>query len=82
VDESGFIWAQKCYPYSADEYPENAQYRIISPQGEYLGTTTRPVASGTVSRGHFLTIQTNQQSGKRELIVYRIHSALRGFKYP
>lgn len=82
VDESGYIWAQKPYPYTVDEYPESSKYLIFSPEGEYLGTTVCPAERGMVSRGHFLSIQRNVQTERQDLIVYRIIPAVDGLKYP
>lgn len=82
VDESGFIWAQKPYPSTVDEYPESSEYLIFSPDGEYLGITIRPATGGTISRGHILSIQRNAQTGSQDLIVYRIHPTVPGLKYP
>ena len=82
VDEAGFIWAQKPYPYNADEYPESSEYLIFSPEGEYLGVTICPAERGMVSRGYFLSIQRNVQTETQNLIVYRIIPAVDGLKYP
>jgi hypothetical protein len=82
VDEAGFIWAQKPYPYYADEYPESSEYLIFSPEGEYLGVTICPAERGMISRGHFLSIQRNVQTETQDLIVYRIIPAVDGLKYP
>lgn len=81
VDEAGFIWAQKPYPYYLDEYPERSTYLIFSPEGEYLGITVVPTNSGTVSRDHFLAIQWDEETGTSQLIVYRITAAVAGLQY-
>ncbi len=81
VDEAGFIWAQKPYPYNLHEYPERSTYLIFSSEGEYLGITVVPTNSGTVSRGHFLAIRWDEETGTSQLIVYKIHSAVRGLGY-
>jgi len=81
VDEAGFIWAQKPYPYYLDEYPERSTYLIFSPEGEYLGITIVPTNSGTVSRGHFLATRWDEETGTTRLIVYRITPAVTGLEY-
>ena len=81
VDDSGFIWAQKPYPYYLDEYPERSTFFIFSPEGEYLGNTVYPTESGTVSRGHFLSIQRDEETELPSLVVYKIHPAVRGLTY-
>jgi hypothetical protein len=82
VDESGFIWAQKPYPYYLDEYPERSIYKIISPEGEYLGETVVPAVTGWVSRGHYLSLQQDEETGLPILTVYRIRPAVPGLDYP
>ncbi|MFC1529104.1 6-bladed beta-propeller [Gemmatimonadota bacterium] len=81
VDEAGFIWARKPHAYYMDEYPAGSTYLIFSPEGEYLGDTLLPTGSGTVSRGHFLAIRRDADTGVTRLVVYRIHSAVSGLSY-
>ncbi len=81
VDDAGFIWAQKPYPYYLDEYPEGSTFLIFSPEGEYLGITVVPTVWGTVSRGHFLSIDSDKETGLSIPNVYKIHPAVRGLIY-
>ena len=82
VDESGYIWAQKPYPYYLDEYPERSTYLIFSPEGEYFGMTVVPTTSGFISKGHFLSILWDEETGAPSLSVYKIHPAVQGLEYP
>jgi len=82
LDEYGYIWAQE--PTVVYHRPENGQLsRVFSPDGEYLGTTLCDgLIGGRPSRGHYLTIIRDPESGERVPTVYRIHPAVRGLKYP
>ena len=62
--------------------PIPADYRVFSPEGEYLGDTEWIAAEATVSRGHLLSVQENEETGELDLIVYQIRPAVSGLKYP
>ena len=81
VDDAGFIWAQKPYPYYLDEYPEGSTFLIFSPEGEYLGITVLPTDWGTISRGHFLSIDSDEETGLPIPTVYRMHPTVSGLDY-
>lgn len=81
VDDAGFIWAQKPHPYYLDQYPERSTFLIFSPAGEYLGITVLPTVWGTISRGHFLSNQSDEETGLPVLTVFKIHPAVRGLNY-
>jgi len=57
-------------------------FRVISPEGEYLGDTKWPIPDGSLSRGHFLTVRYDEETGEEFFEVYRIESNSRGFIYP
>jgi len=85
VDDHGYIWLQESLP----AWPFNpvgvkpVVYRLLSPEGEYLGNTHRPVAvSGQVVRGYYLALVNDEEMGMAVPTVYRISSAIRGFNYP
>ena len=83
-DEDGYIWAMRAaniFARSPDS-PISAIYRVFSPEGEYLGETEWIATEATVSRGHLLTVQENEETGELELIVYQIRPTVEGLKYP
>ncbi len=86
VDESGYIWAGE--PTGSYLSPVHLRkWRLLSPQGEYLGDTFFPEvsgsgASGVPSRGHLLMSWEDEESGAPVIAVFRIRSAIRGFNYP
>ncbi|MFC1529149.1 hypothetical protein ACFL6R_00350 [Gemmatimonadota bacterium] len=85
VDDHGYIWLQESLPVWPFD-PAGAEtvvYRLLSPEGEYLGDTHRPMAvNGQVVRGYFLALVNDEELGTAVPVVYRISSAVRGFKYP
>ena len=83
-DEDGYIWAMRAaniFARSPDS-PISTIYRVFSPEGEYLGETEWIATEATVSRGHLLTVQENEETGELELIVYQIRPTVEGLKYP
>jgi hypothetical protein len=83
-DDYGYIWAmypKNLFAYSPDS-PPTSSFRVFSPEGEYLGDTEWIATDATVSRGHLLTTQENEETGELDLIVYRINSVAEDFKYP
>ncbi len=85
VDDKGFIWLQTASP--AFPFQLNGispiHYRVLSPEGEYLGITQRPRAtSGQIVRGHFLAIVPDLETGEMVPTVYRIRPAIEGLDYP
>jgi hypothetical protein len=82
IDEYGYIWAGE--PIIMYLLPEEGRlFRVFSPEGEYLGTTLwEEHLWGRASRGHFLTIVRDPDSGESVPTVYRIRPAVRGLKYP
>ena len=69
-------------------------YRIVSPEGEYLGLTRLPAAENitgnvqplslpiSVAHGHYMGITWDVETGERHLHVYRLKPAATGFVYP
>lgn len=55
-------------------------FLVLSPEGEFLGTTTMPDA-GSVSRGHLLTMAEDPETGEHLPTVYRIRAAVPGLGY-
>jgi len=83
VDDLGYYWLRYHPDYNAPaEERSNAPYRVLSPEGEYLGDTVWPETNGRVSRGHFLTFHEDVETGLRAPVVYRIRPAVAGLEYP
>lgn len=83
VDIAGYIWLQVPEIYNAASESRGRRYRVLSPEGEYLGDTRWPEwMSGRVVRDLLLSKQLNEETGEAIPTVYRISSAIRGFNYP
>jgi hypothetical protein len=81
TDDYGYIWL--LYPTQYRLLEETGfVFRVISPEGEYLGDTKWPIPDGSLSRGHFLTVRYDEETGEQFIEVYRIESNSRGFIYP
>lgn len=79
VDEFDYIWAMiptNQFGIMGEIY----HYRVLSPEGEYLGDTAWPDEAWDISRGHILVIQdyTNTMTP----VLYRITSKVEGFRFP
>ena len=85
VDDSGYIWLQYATHHYAleDSSAPGLRYRILSPEGEYLGNTVRPRGNHFhLSNGHLLVTRIDREKGEYVLTAYRIHSAVDGLRYP
>ncbi len=82
VDDSGFIWLRCMTDYTIEATERTATHMVLSPEGEYLGSTDWPLRSGTLSRGHFLGFITDEETGEQTGTVYRIVPAVAGLEYP
>ena len=84
LDEAGYLWLR--LPDFSDFIPGNnaVAYRIVSPEGEYLGLTTVPPSDQfrRSCRGRFLLRREDEETGAVELCVYAIRPLARGLAYP
>lgn len=84
LDDQGFIWLDV---YETLQEMEDAGggslYRILSPEGEYLGRVRIPSHSGAkgFSRGYLTIIRTDRETGEYLPTVYRMRP-VKGLKYP
>ena len=76
-EDNGFLWLKYQAPFA-----ELDIYRVLSPDGEYLGDSTTPSAGGYISHGHYLVISEDEETGEYLLIVYQIHPVVSGLSYP
>ncbi len=86
VDEAGYFWASEPPGSFANPFHER-KWRLLSPEGEYLGDTNFPAvsgysSSGYPSRGHLIVSWEDEETGAPVAAVFRIRSAVRGFTYP
>jgi hypothetical protein len=83
IDDDGYFWLQIPAPYAGRDRLETLAYRVLSPEGEYLGITDRP--NGTFHRvchGRLLTLEEDPESGAVVPTVYSISPAVGGLRYP
>jgi len=84
LDEAGYLWLR--LPDFSDFIPGNTAvtYRIVSPEGEYLGRTTVPPSDQfrDPCRGRLLLRRENEETGAIELCVYSIRTQVRELAYP
>ncbi len=87
VDDHGFFWLPQSLT-SMVILGANYSFRLLSPEGEYLGMTTRPIGSSSissnaiVSQGRLLVLEEDPESGEILPVIYRITPAVRGLRYP
>ncbi len=93
VDDRGFWWLR--VQNDPDVWMSGERpyvYRLLSPEGEYLGVTTAPPTfirnsalhstyPVSVCNGQFLTMQSDPETGENLLKVYRMEPACEGFRY-
>ncbi len=82
IDDAGYFWLDTNSLLTTTEGVAHS-YHVLSPEGEYLGMTTRPFRFGSsVSRGRFLILEEDSESGEILPTIYRIRPAVSGLKYP
>jgi hypothetical protein len=60
---------------------QNARYRVLSPEGEYLGDTEWPIRGGIIMNGYLLG-WINFSTGQEPIaLVFRIHSRMSDLVY-
>jgi len=81
-DDAGWMWLR--VPEMNEEWRERdgGRYRVLSPQGAYLGDSRWPCYGGRVERGRLLTLVREPASGGPRALVYRILPAVEGLTYP
>ncbi len=84
IDDSFFIWLEtpehKLYQQEAGG---GILYKVLSPEGEFLGQSRRPRGQPTrLFNGYLLSTDFYPEQGAVKLLVYRIRPAVDGLKYP
>ena len=82
VDDAGYIWVEGFeLDFERRDKGGGYTYYILSPEGEYLGTTRAP-AAGRIMKGHFLGDVYDPATGQEDYTVWRLMSAYEDFNYP
>lgn len=82
IDDDGYFWLDMSLP------PETLDgdihdFMVLSPEGEYLGITSRPYRPNTyITRGQMFILEEDPESGEILPTIYRINPAVRGLVYP
>ena len=82
IDEFGHYWLHIPRGYMNPIDTGGSRYRVLSPEGEYLGDTRWPSSVGRVQNGCLMTYIENEETGEREATVFRIVPAVDGLIYP
>ena len=95
VDDIGYYWLRTSEEINWVKNRNHSwTYRILSPEGEYLGDTVAPpvlsarytaanhAMAVSIRKGHFMVVVLNTETGDKELKVYRMKSIVNGFNYP
>ncbi len=81
IDDRGYVWLEVFELASErSEQGGGTLYHVLSPQGEFLGSTRSP-AAGKVMRGHLLGTVTESETGRVDYTVWRMTSEPDGFNY-
>jgi hypothetical protein len=82
LDDHGCIWLEGHQePFEQQEQGGGVTYYLLSPQGEFLGTTRAPGA-GRVMRSHLMGEVPDPDTDRVEHVVWRLVPAAEGFTYP
>jgi hypothetical protein len=89
VDDAGYCWLGQYEPTEKKEEAGGSAFRVLSPEGEYLGDTRWPfvafadylVRGVTIANGYLLAIERNPETYEMIPTVYRISPAVAGLKY-
>jgi hypothetical protein len=82
VDDTGHIWLEVPeWDQALDGRGHGCLYQVLSPEGEYLGTTRTP-APGRVMRGHLLGVRVDPETGREDYVAWRLIPQAEGFVYP
>jgi len=85
LDDEGYYWLRLPTPYfGTTERNESYRFKVLSPQGEYLGDTEIPARRRhwKVVQGHLLTLVLIVQTGELVPTVYRMVPIAPGLRYP
>ncbi|MFQ5743782.1 MAG: 6-bladed beta-propeller [Acidobacteriota bacterium] len=83
VDDRGYAWLMRSDPVVLNYYANRTlEFRVIDPEGVYLGETTwPPLLQGQVVRGRLLAVVFNEETLEEVPTVFRIEPAIAGVAY-
>ncbi len=82
IDEYGYIWLRVPETDDRRRRRGGSAYRVLSPQGEYLGNTRWPIVEGLPTGGHLTGITRDPTTDEPHAVVFRATAQAAGFKYP
>jgi len=83
VDTEGYLWLKiPEWYYDLEGQGIGARFHVISPEGEYLGTSRQPTMMGDMANGNIYLIESDPETAAETPTIYRIIPAVRGLKYP
>ena len=82
IDAAGYIWLRYNQALADGEVAGGVRFRLISPAGEYLGDTLRPLRSLRADRGIMIAIEEDPDTGAQTVVGYRMISIIKGLSYP
>ncbi len=82
IDEYGYIWLRVPESDGQRRRKGGSAYRVLSPQGEYLGNTRWPIVEGLPTGGHLTGITRDPTTDEPHAVVFRATAQAAGFKYP
>jgi len=83
VEETGYIWIfVSTFRAQAGDPSGGRIYRILSPEGEYLGITRTPPGGVSITRGHLISTRSDLDTGADIIKVFKIRSVLNKLEYP
>jgi len=82
IDDAGYLWLG--IPEERDHLSSfsGQLYRVISPDGEYLGNSRWPTINGNVTQGLFLGYVIDEETLGAIPTVFRIAPIVEGLIYP
>jgi len=83
VDDAGYLWLLQSESFNEIKAAGGSLFRVVSPEGEYLGDSRGPnaVSNASISQG-CICFLVEEESGEMIPVLYRIRSNVEGLVYP
>ncbi len=82
INDAGYYWLECPEPYQVQSDKGGPLFRVLSPEGEYLGLTRWPIGNGTFKDGCFMGMVADEMTGAVVPTIYRMVPLPAGFVYP
>ena len=84
VDDGGYLWLHQVTEGPFELYANAVnRYRVINPEGCYIGDTSWPlVMQGQITRGYLSAIVLDPETGEHVPTFFKIHSIVDGLEFP